>query len=266
MGSEGEPDQDVDTGSPEEDVDTPRTRTSTPASPDDGAGLHRPVAPVLGMSLAILAVSPFLTEAAGRVVTTALIGGTALVALRRSQARRTTLLLGESLVVVATAAAIASREIGSTDDALTTLSTATLCLLLLITPAVIVFRLALRPRITLDSLAGALAAYIQIGLFFASLYRLLDLAGNQAFFAGLDNPSAMDFQFFSFVTLTTLGYGNLVPGTDIGETLAVFEALLGQVFLVTVVALAVGNLGSAIPRTNRPGPDAADTGAQATPR
>jgi len=64
----------------------------------------------------------------------------------------------------------------------------------------------------------------------------------------------MDFQFFSFVTLTTLGYGNLVPASDVGQSLAVMEAVLGQVFLVTVVALAVGNLGAALPKRGQAGP------------
>ncbi|MEZ5349172.1 MAG: potassium channel family protein [Microthrixaceae bacterium] len=57
----------------------------------------------------------------------------------------------------------------------------------------------------------------------------------------------MDFQFFSFVTLTTLGYGDLVPGTEVGQSLSMVEAVLGQVFLVTVVAMAVGNLGATLP-------------------
>ena len=59
--------------------------------------------------------------------------------------------------------------------------------------------------------------------------------------------TSMDFQFFSYVTLTTLGYGNLVPEGDLGMTLASLEAIIGQVFLVTVVALAVGNLGAEAP-------------------
>ena len=58
----------------------------------------------------------------------------------------------------------------------------------------------------------------------------------------------MDFQFFSFVTLTTLGYGDLVPGTEVGQSLSMVEAVLGQVFLVTVVAMAVGNLGATLPQ------------------
>ena len=97
-------------------------------------------------------------------------------------------------------------------------------------------------------MAGALAAYIQIGLFFATAFRLVELVGSAPFFTEITNPSTMDFQFFSFVTLTTLGYGDLVPGTEVGQSLSMVEAVLGQVFLVTVVAMAVGNLGATLPQ------------------
>ena len=53
--------------------------------------------------------------------------------------------------------------------------------------------------------------------------------------------------YFSFTTLTTVGYGDLTARTDLGHTLAVFEALIGQIYLVTVVSLIVSNLGRARP-------------------
>jgi hypothetical protein len=53
--------------------------------------------------------------------------------------------------------------------------------------------------------------------------------------------------YFSFTTLTTVGYGDLTARTDLGHTLAVFEALIGQIYLVTVVSLIVGNLRRRLP-------------------
>ncbi len=53
----------------------------------------------------------------------------------------------------------------------------------------------------------------------------------------------MDSLYFSFTTLTTLGYGDLTPAGDVGRMLAITEALIGQVYLVTIVALIVTNLG-----------------------
>ena len=52
-----------------------------------------------------------------------------------------------------------------------------------------------------------------------------------------------DEVYFSFVTLTTIGYGDIVAANDLSRGLAIFEALLGQLYLVTVVSLVVGNLG-----------------------
>ena len=67
---------------------------------------------------------------------------------------------------------------------------------------------------------------------------------NYRLFVDLIHPRSGDYSYFSFVTLTTLGYGDLVPRSDIARTLAVFEAILGQVFLVTAVARIVSLIGS----------------------
>ena len=64
-----------------------------------------------------------------------------------------------------------------------------------------------------------------------------------AFFTVAGEQEAVDFLYFSLVTLTTTGYGDLAARTDLGRMLAVTEALTGQVYLVTVVAVLVGNIG-----------------------
>ncbi|MFV0316385.1 MAG: potassium channel family protein [Microthrixaceae bacterium] len=222
-----------------------------PHTPEDNS--LRRLTPVLWLSLAAMLVTPyFSTNYLGRATATLLVGGTALLALRVSGARRGVLVAGNAIVALLTMSSVLSREVGPPDNALGAAGTALLCLLLLITPAIVVLRLAQRPRITLDTVAGALAAYIQIGLFFASAFRLVDLTSTGNLFTGIDDPSIMDYQFFSFVTLTTLGYGNLVPAVDTGKSLAMVEAVLGQVFLVTVVAIAVGNLGSKVTEIRHP--------------
>jgi hypothetical protein len=86
---------------------------------------------------------------------------------------------------------------------------------------------------------GALAAYLFIGMAFGFAYRLLGAVQSSPFFgAGGDGTVSQDL-FFSFITLTTTGYGNLVPATNPGQSLAVLEALTGQLFLVTAVAKVV---------------------------
>ena len=79
------------------------------------------------------------------------------------------------------------------------------------------------------------------------------------FFGAEGEDSLSDDLFFSFVTLTTTGYGNLVPAGNPGQTLAVFEALVGQIFLVT----AIGKVVSAWrPRRWRPSPEEAQGGVE----
>lgn len=226
----------------------------------DQRGLHRPLAPVLWLTILVVAITPFLTKGIlGRTTSVVLVGGTALVALRRSGARRSLLHASEIAVGAVALMTILTRELGSAEDWLSNLSLGLLAALLLITPLVVVVRLGARPRITVDSLAGLLAAYMQFGLFFAVTYRLVNRITGDPFFAEQSSASAMDYQFFSFVTLTTLGYGNLTPASEFGQQLAVFEALIGQVFLVTIVGLAVGNLGAATPSTRSSGGGAADS-------
>jgi hypothetical protein len=192
-------------------------------------------------------VTPFFAQSAlGRVATTLLLGGTAVMALRRSGARRAVLFAGEAIVAGLALISVLSRELGDADNTMSMIGVALVCLLLLVTPAVVVVRLGQRPRVTLDTVAGALAAYVQIGLFFASVFRLVGMVQTTPFFGAAQDGTVMNYQFFSFVTLTTLGYGNLVPATDVGKSLAMLEAVLGQVFLVTVVAVAVSNLGNTV--------------------
>ena len=87
-----------------------------------------------------------------------------------------------------------------------------------------------------------------MGLAFALVFALTTVLGGGPFFATVDAARAVDYLYFSFVTLTTVGYGDLAARGDVGRMLAVTEALLGQLYLVTVVALLVANVGGRRPR------------------
>jgi hypothetical protein len=112
-------------------------------------------------------------------------------------------------------------------------------LLLLLTAALIVRRVLAQPAVTLQSIFGALSAYLIIGLMFAAFYAAFDRLGFVPFFARHQPANTQTFQYFSFTTLTTLGYGDFTAAGDGGRALAVIEALTGQVFLVTLVARLV---------------------------
>jgi Ion channel len=93
------------------------------------------------------------------------------------------------------------------------------------------------------SVAGAICVYMLFGMLFMFLYGVLAALGHGPFFAqGTDGTRALRL-YFSFVTLATLGYGDYTPAGNLGHALAVLEALIGQLYLVTVVAVVVTRLG-----------------------
>jgi hypothetical protein len=98
-------------------------------------------------------------------------------------------------------------------------------------------------QVHLESVMGVLALYLLLGMLFALVYGAMDRLGGDPVFAGGQAATASNCLYFSFTTLTTVGYGDLVARTDLGHTLAVSEALIGQIYLVTVVSVLVSNLG-----------------------
>jgi len=117
---------------------------------------------------------------------------------------------------------------------------------------VIVWHVLRKPQITTDAIAGAACAYVLLGLVWANLYVLVERARPGSFdipgsfLVGRDPMPSLTY--FSFVTLTTVGYGDLTPATGVGRSFAVLEALLGQIYLVTIVSVLVSRLGRSGPR------------------
>jgi hypothetical protein len=98
-------------------------------------------------------------------------------------------------------------------------------------------------EVNTQSVLGAICIYMEIGLLFTFVYGAVADLGSADFFAqGTDGTPSLRL-YFSYVTLATLGYGDYTPAANPGQTLAVVEALIGQLYLVTVIALLVGNLG-----------------------
>ena len=97
---------------------------------------------------------------------------------------------------------------------------------------------------TLQTMFGVLCLYLLIGLAFGTVFAFIDEVGDRHFFI-TGTADRDDFLYYSFSTLTTTGYGDLIAATDLGRSLSITEALIGQIYLVTVVAMIVGNLGPA---------------------
>jgi hypothetical protein len=94
-------------------------------------------------------------------------------------------------------------------------------------------------RVTHETVLGALCSYVLLGLLFAFVYLAVDAVRDAAFFAQPGPHLQSEYVYFSFVTLTTLGFGDLSPAVGLPQALTAVEALLGQVFLVTLVARLV---------------------------
>jgi hypothetical protein len=107
-------------------------------------------------------------------------------------------------------------------------------------------------QVRLTAVMGVLCLYLLIGMFFAFTYGAINQLGGDPFFAGGQEATGSTCLYFSFITLTTVGYGDFVARTDLGHTLALIEALIGQIYLVTVVSLIVSNLGRPARGTTRP--------------
>jgi hypothetical protein len=112
-------------------------------------------------------------------------------------------------------------------------------LVLLGTVVVIVRRVLSFGTVTLQSIYGALSAYLVIGLMFAAFFAAIKDLVPHPFFANGQMASTQNFQYFSFTTLTTLGYGDYTALGNGARAVAILEALTGQIFLATLVARLV---------------------------
>lgn len=108
---------------------------------------------------------------------------------------------------------------------------------------VLLLRALVRERsVTLSTVAGVLSAYLLIGLMFSGLYTATALVSDTAFDSTTAPLERFDLLYFSFITLATVGFGDITPVADIARALAMTEAVTGQLFLVTVVARVVSML------------------------
>ena len=116
---------------------------------------------------------------------------------------------------------------------------------LLMTVVIIIERVVRLSEVTVQSLYAAFSAYLLIGLMFSALYGALSFFVSGPFFANNQPVNPQTLQYFSFTTLTTLGYGDFTAVGSLGRSVAILEALGGQIFLATLVARLVSLYGAA---------------------
>jgi hypothetical protein len=165
---------------------------------------------------------------------------TVWLALRTAKARRAARTISDVLLIAVALFAVANM-FASRTDTLLAIAYIGSCFLYFLAPFAILRDLVFRQVVDQETVLGAIAAYLLVGMFFAFVYRLVGVVQSGPFFGAQGDGDLSNCLFFSFVTLTTTGYGNLVPAANPGQSLAVLEALAGQLFLVTAVAKIINS-------------------------
>jgi len=217
------------------DEPAPRQRRPTIRHRPRGYGLVL-VTILAAILIASIGQSGPLTQAVSLIlISTALV-----LALRTAEIPRRSLRRSVVLVAVALAIGLLS-SIPAVTFVPASLVLVIGAALIAATSYVLAERLVRNPEVTRHTIIGALCVYLLMGLFFSFVYSASALMTGIPFFNSLTEASSSDYLYFSFITLATVGYGDLTARTNLGRMLSATEGLTGQLYLVTVVALLVSN-------------------------
>jgi Ion channel len=185
-----------------------------------------------------------------QVFVSILLAMTLVLALWAAQSKPGVVRLALGIAALVVIASIAEAVAGDIESIAVRL--ANLLLIVLAPPAIVlgvVRSLRARGGVTVEAVFGVLCLYILVGMAFAFVYGAIATASG-TFFANGEAATGARCLYFSFTTLTTVGYGDFTAASNLGHTLSVSEALVGQIYLVTIVSLIVSNL-----RPRRASPD-----------
>jgi hypothetical protein len=184
-------------------------------------------------------LTSFGTDEWAYPVRAVVVGATVLLAFHTSHVRGRWLRCIRIVVGVGVAIALVASIVGDTRVA--DLVGLILGALLAASPVAILSRILKHEHVQLETILGAICVYVLLGLVFAWLDIGVNAIGGSAhpFFTETRHATSSEFIYFSYITLTTTGYGDLSPSSGVPQTAAVFEALAGQIFLVTLVARLV---------------------------
>jgi hypothetical protein len=180
-----------------------------------------------------------------RALTVLLFAVAILVSLAVAHAKRGMQLSALALLVLVAISAVVDAIVGSSTSA--GLTRGVLGFLIALAPFAlargVIRHLRAERTVTLDAVYGAIAIYLLIGAFFATIDAAVGQLGSDPFFTQLKDPGFEQYMYFSYVTLATVGYGDFTPATSLARAFSVTEALSGQLYLVTIVAVLVSNVG-----------------------
>lgn len=171
------------------------------------------------------------------------VGAILLLALRASGLRAGVQRIVDIVVIAATVILMALASFGgmapsASASQLRAIGFLIVVVFALVTPIVIIRRLLQHRQVRLSTVLGAIAAYLLIPLSYFYLFLSIEQLAQQPFFKTAEPTTS--FMYFSLATLTTLGYGDLAASDNLGQFLSTSEAVVGQVYLVTCVALIMG--------------------------
>ena len=203
-----------------------------------------------GVVLVLLIVTVFFSISAPNepwawLATSATLAATLTLAMIASGAHKR--VVGAGIALAASGLGMSTVIALTQEDARKYLSVASLLLTMLATGAII-RRVRLHAEINMLTVLAAVCIYVLLGLSFAFVFECIGEFGSRPFFTAHEAGTRSDYTYFSFVTMATVGYGDLTAQGGLGRAFAVTEGLLGQIYLVTTVAALVGNLG----RTRKP--------------
>jgi hypothetical protein len=214
------------------------TRTSS----GEAASAPR-LALVCGLLLAVIALMILLPRSRGASsILTVCVGGALVVAVTAARVRRELVVRISWAVGLLAAGSVVAIWSGGEQG--TTAGLGMTTLLVVAVPAAILSALRDARTVSIQAVFGAVAVYLVVGLAFALLMNLDARLSGDRYFAQVRSASLSQYVYFSYVTLATLGYGDLTPATAVGRLLAVFETIAGSLYLVTAVSLVVSRIGS----------------------
>ncbi len=155
-------------------------------------------------------------------------------------------------ILLAAAAAAAGIELAVAGQSEARLSPAIIMLLGFAAALAVTRQVLSQPFPSTTSIAASACAYLLIGYSFASLYVLIDRSISGAFLASGEPLTPESAIYFSFVTLTTLGFGDLAPAPSSGRVIVTLEAMVGQFYIAIAVARLVAAMAvGATPQPER---------------
>jgi hypothetical protein len=194
---------------------------------------------LLGATFVVMAAGP--PDAWTRVFTVFLQGLTLLAALLASRVSQRLFRIAAIVSLFALVAAVTSISVSTATEPSGVFFL--LNVLLVATVPVVIARSLWRRRIIdIQTVLGAVCIYVLLGMMFAFVYAAINGLDSSPFFVQTAHATTPDFLYFSFITQTTVGYGDFTAAGDLGRALSVLEALIGQLYLVTIIAVLVSRL------------------------